>query len=373
MAVIRLTEARIRSLEPGSGIWRDAEVKGLMVVCHKAAKTYAAQGDVRRGGRLVRTVRVKIDRCDRINLAEARRRAKGIMSAIQSGVDPTAGPPETGITLAAALDAHVAERQLSPTTEASYREHLDRYLKGMRSRAVTDISRQECRELLDTLIRRHGRTTAAAAMRTLRAVVNTARRIDETIGANPVEAVRIPVPPKREVAPIDVAEWWAAISLLTPRRRDLHAFLMFTGLRRRSATTIRRDDVDLDGALIRVRHMKSGRPFLLPLSDFLVDLLRKRMADDTPLGSPWLWPAASRSGHVEEPREDGLPSPHEYRHLWRTHAIAAGVPFAESALLLDHRLPGATGGYVHPEHLADHLRGFQQRVTDHLLSLVGED
>lgn len=34
MAVINVTEARIRDLEPGSGIWRDEQVKGLMVVCH---------------------------------------------------------------------------------------------------------------------------------------------------------------------------------------------------------------------------------------------------------------------------------------------------------------------------------------------------
>jgi integrase len=146
---------------------------------------------------------------------------------------------------------------------------------------------------------------------------------------------------------------------------------MFTGLRKTSAITVGRADVDLDAALIRVRHMKSGKPFILPLSDLLVSMLRARMDDDVPMRSPWLWPGRSTaSGHIEEPRAEGLPSSHIYRHLYRTFAIAAGVPFAESALLLDHRLPGATGGYVHAEHLADHLRSHQQRVTDHLLALI---
>ena len=99
MAVVNLTEARIRDLEPGSGIWRDEQVKGLMVLCHRTTKTYAVQGDVRRNGRHIRTVRVKIDRCDRIGLREARNRAKALMSQIQSGVDPTAKPDETGITV----------------------------------------------------------------------------------------------------------------------------------------------------------------------------------------------------------------------------------------------------------------------------------
>ncbi|ALK09268.1 integrase arm-type DNA-binding domain-containing protein [Blastochloris viridis] len=110
MAVINLTEARIRNLEPGSGIWRDEQVKGLMVICHATTKTYAVQGDVRRNGRHVRTVRVKIDRVDRIGLREARNRAKAIMSQIQSGVDPTAKTAETGITISQALDAHLGEK-----------------------------------------------------------------------------------------------------------------------------------------------------------------------------------------------------------------------------------------------------------------------
>lgn len=98
------------------------------------------------------------------------------------------------------------------------------------------------------------------------------------------------------------------------------------------------------------------------------------MSDDLPIGSPWLWPSPnSKSGHMEEPREDNLPSPHAYRHLWRTHAIAAGVPYAESALLLDQRLPGASGGYVHAEHLVEHLRAYQQAVTNRLLSLIKKE
>ena len=36
--------------------------------------------------------------------------------------------------------------------------------------------------------------------------------------------------------------------------------------------------------------------------------------------------------------------------------IAAGVPYAESALLLGQRLPGASGGYVHQAHLVEALR-----------------
>ena len=52
----------------------------------------------------------------------------------------------------------------------------------------------------------------------------------------------------------------------------------------------------------------------------------------------------------------------------RTLAIAAGVPYAESALLLGHRLPGASGGYVHREHLVEHLRPHAQAIETLILS-----
>lgn len=222
MAVVNLTEARIRELPLGSGIWRDEQVKGLLVICHQNTKSCAAQGDVRRNGRHVRTVRMKIDRVDRIGLREARIRAKAIMSQIQSGVDPTAKPEETGITLKQALDTHLAEKAFRETTEESYRYTVDHHLVKFRGRAVADITRAEVRDLFEDMKVKRGNTSACGAMRVLRALVNTARRIDETIGANPCDALRIPTPPKRQVEMLDIEAWWQETDLLSPIRRDLH-------------------------------------------------------------------------------------------------------------------------------------------------------
>lgn len=258
MAVINLTEARIRELPLGSGIHRDEQVKGLMVVCHQSTRTFAVQGDVRRNGRHIRTVRVKIDRCDRIGLREARNRAKALMSQIQSGIDPTAGPAETGITLQQALEAHLSERTYSPRTVEGYNYHLDNYLTKFRKRAVTDITRQEVRELFDTLKRKSGETTAGSVMRTLRAAINTAMRLDETIEGNPVAALRVPVPKRREVDVLDLKSWWIDLEKLSPIRRDLHIAMMLTGARRSSLLQVRRDDVDLERGILTFRHMKVG-------------------------------------------------------------------------------------------------------------------
>lgn len=371
MAVLNLTEARIRDLELGSGIWRDEQVKGLMVVCHATTKTFAVQGDVRRNGRHVRTVRVKIDRVDRIGLREARNRAKAIMSQIQSGIDPTSGPEETGITIAKALEEHLNEKPFREATSESYRYHVDHYLARYRNRAVTDLKRSEVRDIYDHLRRSSGQTTASGVMRTLRAIINTAMRIDETITANPVAAIRIPMPKRREVDGVDLALWWTATEGLSPVRRDLHRAMLLTGARRTSILQVRRDEIDLAKGVLVFKHMKTGGQMLFPMGTWLKSMLEARLADDEPLNSPWLWPSpTSESGRITEPKEPkrGLPSPHEYRHHARTLFIAAGVPYAESALLLGQRLPGASGGYVHAEHLVEHLRPHAQALETKVLA-----
>ena len=192
MAVINLTEARIRELPLGSGIHRDEQVKGLMVVCHQSTRTFAVQGDVRRNGRHIRTVRVKIDRCDRIGLREARNRAKALMSQIQSGIDPTVGPAESGITLQQALEAHLSERTYSPRTVDGYNYHLDNYLTKFRKRAVTDITRQEVRELFDALKRKNGETTAGSVMRNTAIRCQSARKRDPLSGSRTVDVTGVP-------------------------------------------------------------------------------------------------------------------------------------------------------------------------------------
>lgn len=371
MAVLNLTEAKIASLPLGSGIWRDEQAKGLMVICHASTRTYAVQGDVRRNGRHVRTVRLKIDRCDRIGLREARRRAREVMSQIQAGVDPTARPQQSAMTVGQAFEAHLSDRELRPTTVTLYRDQLARYLKGVRGRAIADLGRQDVRDLFEDLKERHGQTVASGAMRTLKAVINTAMRIDETIGSNPMIAIRIPVPKPRQVAEIEYEDWWRRSEAMSPVRRDLHRTMMLTGARKMTLMLIRRADVDLERRVLRFSHMKVGGEMLYPMGNYLAAMLQERMESDEPLGSEWLWPSpSSESGRVVEAKEKkskGLPSPHAYRHLNRTLAIAAGVPYAESALLLGHRLPGASGGYVHREHLVEHLRPHAQAIENLIL------
>ena len=368
---IRLTEKTVRDLPLGSGIHRDEVVKGMFVQAHKTTKTYMIQTDLRRNKQFVKSIRLKIDRCDRISLSDARNQARSLLSQIQSGVDPTSGPSHSSLTLQQVLDYHLKERELSQQTHDNYNYHVSKYLKRYQKKQVADISRQEARDLLDRLIAQHGRTTAATVMRTLRTLLNTAKRLDETIKENPIDYLKLPPVPKRKVEELDVAEFWKNTSELTPIMRDLERMFLLTGARRGSLLPARRQDVDLEKGILTFGHMKTGGELMFPLGQRMIELLRNRLAEDEPLNSLWVWPSAtSVSGHIEEPKRHNIPSPHKLRHSARTLMIAAGVPYAESALLVGHKLPGASGSYVHPSHLVETLRPFVQRYEDHLFSLI---
>jgi integrase len=177
-------------------------------------------------------------------------------------------------------------------------------------------------------------------------------------------------------APTDrLRAWGDAVLKLHPVRRDLHLFMVLTGMRRTSACEARASDLDLASGRLHVPKPKGGsaRAFDLPLSGPLADLLGHRAEESPRLHrkSPWLFPAESKSGHVAEVAQhelDGLTG-HALRHTFATLAVQAGVPLLELKYLLNHAASNVTMGYIHvgPEHLRKH----QETASRYILEQLG--
>ncbi|MEM8947902.1 MAG: hypothetical protein AAGC99_01080 [Pseudomonadota bacterium] len=159
----------------------------------------------------------------------------------------------------------------------------------------------------------------------------------------------------------------------------MQKFILLTSMRRTATVTARWEYFDKGRQLLFVPDPKGGeeRAFWLPLSSYLVDLLDQRRSgnDVTYEGSPWIWPANSATGHVSEPKENkrGLPSPHTLRHSYATFAKAAGLNELDIGLLMNHKLPGVTAGYIHEASLLEHLKACQERVTTYIMTLMGQE
>jgi integrase len=167
------------------------------------------------------------------------------------------------------------------------------------------------------------------------------------------------------------------LSLPNPVARDYLLLLLFTGLRRREAASLRWEHIDLAERVIRLpaANTKAGRKLDLPMTDVVHELLTARRSVGR--DGPFVFSADSASGHIEEPAypleqvaaSTGIRvSAHDLRRTFVTVAESADIsPLALSALVNHSLGRDVTSGYV--VMTAERLREPAQRVADRLKRL----
>jgi integrase len=163
------------------------------------------------------------------------------------------------------------------------------------------------------------------------------------------------------------------MSLKNSLARDYLRLLLFTGLRRSEAASLEWDDVDLVGRTLTIRETKNREPLVLPLSDFLWDMLAAR--HEASPNSQWVFPGPGKSGHLSEPKTavrqvvtlSGIDfTPHDLRRTFLTIAESLDVPAYALKQLANHKTKGdVTAGYIVSD--AERLRPPMELITNHLL------
>lgn len=375
---------------------RDTVVKGLMIVVHASTKAFAVQRDLYAqqrdaSGRRVKlgTRRVRLgDAKEFLSIEAVRAKAQDVITQLRAGVDPNKPEvkpePKKEFTFSQALDSYIdrCERKARrPTTIDGYRNLFERYLKDWTDRPLREIGDDTLGvdERHRHITKKNGPVAANQTMRLVRAVYRHARRKMRDLPPPPTDAVDFNDEKRRSLIVTDWPAFWATVQeLRNPVTRDWYLFLAFTGMRRGAASEARIEHLNLEKGFLHVPNPKGGpkRAFDLPLSGFLVDMLRQRIKENGEVFGeeyPWIFPSHfSASGHITESqvRNKGLVNPHALRHSFATAAAAAGLdPFAIK-LLLNHQLPGVTGGYIHGSALGATLRDAQERVTAYLLGEI---
>lgn len=378
---------------------RDTLVPGLMVVVNANSKSFAVQRDLYSEERDAQGRRVKLgtrrvrlgDVRDFLSIEAVRAKAQEVIAQLKAGIDPNkpADPqplpePKKEFTFAQALDAYLdrCERKARrPSTVLGYRNLFERYLKDWADRPLREIGDDTLGvdERHRTITKNNGPVAANQTMRLVRAVYRHARRKMRDLPPPPTDAVDFNDEKRRDVIVTDWPAFWAAVQgLRNPVTRDWYIFLAFTGMRRGAASEARIEHLDLENGFLHVPNPKGGpkRAFDLPLSAFLVDMLRQRVKENAEVFGkdyPWLFPShTSGKGHLTQShvRHPGLVNPHALRHSYATAAAAVGLDPFTIKLLLNHQLPGVTGGYIHGSALGATLREAQGRVTAYLLGQI---
>ena len=431
MPHVKFTEKSIRALKAPdpSGqqvLYWDTELPGFGILCSgkTTAKTYVVRGSIRG-----KDIRKKIERVGLIPLQEGSRRAKEMMVNFSGGIDPRMTRASTA-TLREAMEMYLNLRQdLKPRSREEYRAVIVRHLPAWLDRPLRSIDRNMVEERHRSIAEevehrdrtvslemaqthraraerveehwpeaaeRHrakfkaaserkpysGYATANGAMRALRALWNFMAERSGDLPPNPVKLRRQwhPVQPRERVLRADdLPKFYKAVMLLPNTvARDYILLMLYTGLRRREAASLKWADIDLQGRVIRVAaaNTKANRRLDLPMSDFIHDMLvARRSVGDT----NWVFPAASASGHVELPKfyfrqifeATGIRvSPHDLRRTFVTIAELTDIslsPFALKALVNHSLGRDVTSGYVRMD--GERLRQPVQRVADRIKQL----
>lgn len=396
---VLLTEALVQSLsitgEPY--IVRDTALPGFMVAVNKHSKSYKVQKDLWRGAmshrRLVKTVRKTLGRTDKLPLKTARRQAMILFANIDDGIDPNAKPEATAAEMWTVKDmyeeyvADLRARECSEVTVSNMLDRLDRYIPKWKKIPIAEIKRSMCRQRHREITTRHGKYVANQTFRDFRAGYNLALRVMDDVDAlpdNPVRAVTFNKERAsgRLIMPDDLPDWWRRVEALqNPLRKAMHELAIFSGLRPGTLVSLEREWLSLTERAIIIPKMKTGRSFALPLSDHMITLvLRAAEISETLFpGATWLFPSrSSKTGKViasQVWKERTLPSEtgHILRHTYRTVAQRLKIDPIDRRLLLDHKVPGIDGVYVHEKALFDKLLEAQEMVSGEMLRLMGRD
>jgi hypothetical protein len=371
---------------------RDAGVTGLLVKVGKTSASYAVQRELwtgeRGSRRLVKTVRHTLGRTDALRLDAARTKALAVLSEIRAGRDPNAPKAAPHDVSVGAMFEQCAEHMRTlGRAQRSVEEFmypLDKYLPHMKALPVASIKPSTLRAEHKRISADHGKVVANKAMRAYRSAFNVLRKTaddPDVLGDNPVRAVTFHPERRREAVlmPADLGDWYERIQALpNPLRRLMHELGLFSGLRPGTLVVLEKAWVRLDASAIEIPRMKTGRSFALPLSEHMVDLVRRvlDLSEIVHQGSAWLFPTRTADGReviaTRVWRERTMPGEtgHILRATHRTLAKDAGVDDTDGDLLLDHKVAGIRGVYLRERALFERLLRAQEQATTHLRKLI---
>ena len=181
----------------------------------------------------------------------------------------------------------------------------------------------------------------------------------------------------------ELPRWYEAVMNIQTERssskadtiRDYLLLLLFTGLRRSEAAKLVWNNVDFQGKTITISDTKNNERHILPLSDFLYEMLSQRQKA---AGSKYVFPGHGAGGYIIEPRkvmakvieQSGISfTLHDLRRTFITIAESLDIPAYALKKLLNHKNKAdVTAGYLVID--VERLRKPMQAITDHLLKLM---
>lgn len=399
---------------------RDSTLQGFAVrVTKSGTVAFITEGRIKGG----KTKRITIGKFPVFSVQDAKTIATNHLQLMRQGVDPeekaeqdaqerleqAALKQALGVSLGDILESFFTVRQLKPKTEKDYRNTIKLYFHDWLSKPIRDINRQDIEKrffgIKDAAGRRgtneQGKATAAKSMRILSSVFSYAKaeEINGTrlITENPVEVLR----DKRVDRSIRRRDSYLAarqvVELLNTfsvcRHEEISpsdsrcsfyhaiALIVFTGLRREEAFSLKWEDVFLDEEIpyFRIIDTKNDEIHYVPLTESTMDIIKSRENFKI---NEYVFPAyKGDTGHIVEPRKTlnhlarltGKPfTIHDLRRTFATKAQEIGLDMIALKRLLNHKRSSrdVTEGYVimHSKEKLQTVREYLEKIEKSILN-----
>ena len=334
------------------GIYMDSKLKGFGLKITEAGRKIFIIRKKPRGAKHKVTVTLG-EFNQNITIERARKWAQDQIALILTGVNPNdlrrteqenkvkekqqrkIEQEKASITLRTVFDDYIESHELKDSTKKSYKYDLFKCMKDWLDKPLVEITPEMVERRHKKIAEAHpGQANHVA--RILRALFNHTNIRHELDLKNPVKRLsqlkkwKKLKPRQRIIQDHQLKDWFAAVlDVELEMVRDYILLMLFTGLRKAEAGSLKWDNVDLKGKTLTVLDTKNGRDHTLPLPIYLVKILEQRWHERD---SEFVFPDVGKKGYVTDPRKYLYNvvekskvqfTPHDLRRTFTT--IAAGL------------------------------------------------
>jgi integrase len=289
-------------------------------------------------------------------------------------------------TLAEAWGEFRRTKKLKPTTLVGYDYRLKKAFPDWLQRPITSITKDQIQARHADLTLNAGPATANLSMKVLRSVLNfSIARYENADGEpllkqNPVKRLSLTgwnreKPRETYIHHSQMRDWYEAIQQVDSTARDYLLFILFTGCRKSEAANLKWRDVNMSLCQAVFRETKNHRDHTIPISRFLMSILKRRRDADVSSGRTCTYVFHGRSdrpysfneavkiavrritlfkqqerldfGAIDETEAKPLKfTLHDLRRTFATTAATIGVDYNSIKRLLNHTFVDVTSKYI---------------------------
>ena len=341
MIVLISESLLLRSTATDGRILRDRVLSGFGVRLNARKRTFLVATSVRG-----KQFRMMLGYWPLMSVEEARSKAMEVLRQCRNGERPSRKVPQDLPTLRDAYVGYCKAKGIKPSSQRRYESFFRTHFGTWLDQTVDTLGHGAFAEHCHDFSQNTGKSLVELGRGVIGAVI---KYINAVYGLNIQSPfVRLAAagllpertqPRARVLQESELPRWREAIDKLGERQRDYLYLVLYTGLRRNEARDLRRMDIDLAEAVLRVPETKTGRPHTLPITSVMKAILERRCAGLAPedllfkgVSAEHLWNMAQRQG---APRF----MLHDLRKMVATVGQKLGVSDAVLRRILNHIAP----------------------------------